>query len=251
MSSQDSVFKIHLPAEEIQLWQHMAVGDKDAREKLIAMYQPLARKIAATLYINRHIQEFEFNDFHQYALVGLIESIDRYNPKYETKFSSYASHRIKGCILNGVEKQSEKQQQILSRKRILAERAGTLKSGKNNTRDFESVFAEMAEIAIGLALGYMLEDSGIYCSEDGETQPDTAYAGYELKQLKERVKAIVDALPDQERSVIKHHYFQGIKFDEIAMEMNLTKGRISQIHHSAINRLRILHIDLIHLNKTF
>lgn len=251
MATQISKSEICWLPGEVQLWQRTADGDLEARQELVELYQPFAQQVAARLYSNRHIKELEFGDFHHFAVVGLLEAIDRYNPNFGSSFKNYANHRIQGAVLSGVENLCEKQRQIIARKRVLAERAEMLKTGKKHSRDFADVFAELSEIAIGLALGYMLEDSGLYRPEEEEAQPDNAYSGYALKQLKEQVKLIVDALPDQERTVIRHYYFQGVKFESIAVELNLTKGRISQIHHSAMKHLRELHVQMMQIDKAF
>jgi RNA polymerase sigma factor for flagellar operon FliA len=49
---------------------------------------------------------------------------------------------------------------------------------------------------------------------------------------------LVDALPDQERRVVKYHYFQNLEFTEIARIFGVTKGRVSQIHKRALVLLR-------------
>jgi RNA polymerase sigma factor for flagellar operon FliA len=190
------------------------------------------------LYGKRHLLELEFDDFHQYALVGLLEAIDRFDPAKGVSFSTYATHRIRGAVLNGVEKVAEKQQQIIARRRVLADRATALKNQSTQPKGVEELIATLAEIAIGLALGCMLEGSGLYRSDPEEAQPDTAYNRYELKQLAERLRTLVDTLPEKERLIIKLHYLHGIKFDEIAQELHLSKGRISQLHHTALARLR-------------
>jgi RNA polymerase sigma factor for flagellar operon FliA len=53
----------------------------------------------------------------------------------------------------------------------------------------------------------------------------------------------VDSLPPQDRMVLRSHYLQELPFDEIAAMLQLTKGRISQIHKQALQRLRVLMRD--------
>ncbi len=67
------------------------------------------------------------------------------------------------------------------------------------------------------------------------------YDGVALREIKRRLVELVDALPDQERRVVKYHYFQNIDFTEIAAVLGVTKGRISQIHKRALVLLREAH----------
>jgi RNA polymerase sigma factor for flagellar operon FliA len=56
------------------LWQsYVASRDGNLRERLVEAYLPYARIIAATLYAGRHHDEFEFNEYMQFAVVGLME----------------------------------------------------------------------------------------------------------------------------------------------------------------------------------
>jgi RNA polymerase sigma factor for flagellar operon FliA len=245
------VAKSLLPIEEAALWARLRSGDERAKEELVRHYDPLARANAAILYGNRHLLELEFDDFHQYALVGLLEAIQRFDPAKGVSFSTYATHRIKGAILNGVEKLTEKQQQILARKRLLSDRAATLKGHATQPKGVEELVATLADIAIGLALGCMLEDSGLYRGDPEQAQPGTAYTRYELKQLAERLQIQVNTLPEKERLIIKLHYLHGVKFEQIANELNLSKGRISQLHHTALARLRKIYEQGNGIDKIF
>jgi RNA polymerase sigma factor for flagellar operon FliA len=60
----------------------------------------------------------------------------------------------------------------------------------------------------------------------------------EIRELRERVRDLVQGLPEQERFVVYRHYLQQQPFDDICTAMKLTKGRVSQIHRRALLRLR-------------
>ncbi|RZI94577.1 MAG: sigma-70 family RNA polymerase sigma factor [Rubrivivax sp.] len=117
---------------------------------------------------------------------------------------------------------------------MIRERSQSLQADAPKDR---SALERLAELAIGLALGFALEDSGLIDAEE-PAEPDNAYARTELTQLRRRLAELTERLPEGERRVIFRHYFQQLPFDEIAAGMNLTKGRISQLHHAALRRLR-------------
>jgi RNA polymerase sigma factor for flagellar operon FliA len=71
-----------------------------------------------------------------------------------------------------------------------------------------------------------------------EQYTENFYDRHELSELKKMIARIVDLLPDQARSVIWYHYYQGLSFEEIARTLSLSKGRISQVHRQA---LKLLH----------
>lgn len=228
-------------------WRAWCINrDQTARERLIDAYLPFARMLAAKLYGRRTYPELEFQDYFQHATIGLIESIDRYDPTRGVRFEPYASARIRGAVLSGIETLSEKQEQVSARKRILADRASSFKDEVKD-QGAETLFEALAEIAIGLATGVMLEGSGIY-QDQNLSYMDNAYLVVELKQLRARVLDAVSFLSANERKVITYHYLQHVAFEEIAGTLGVSKGRVSQIHKAALKRLReILGRDAINV----
>lgn len=53
------------------------------------------------------------------------------------------------------------------------------------------------------------------------------------------LKTVVENLSGLEKQVIELYYFNAIPFKEIAVLLDLSKGRISQIHSSALANIRI------------
>jgi RNA polymerase sigma factor for flagellar operon FliA len=239
--------KIQLsPADAAVLWHDWHENQNIAfRDRLIEHYLPFARMMAAKLYGKRHCAEFEFDDYLQFATIGLIESIDRYNPDSDSAshFTTYATKRIQGAILDGVERLSERQQQINTRQRRQNERTALQGSILNDPSARGNVFDQLAEIAVGLALGYILEDTNLYLNEE-PVMPDNQYCGIELRQLRERLLALVEQLPEQERLLIKYTYFNHMAFESVAQRWGVTRSRIAQIHRSALEHLRKSSLDL-------
>jgi RNA polymerase sigma factor for flagellar operon FliA len=226
------------PTEIGQVWAaFVQTRRSDARERLVSAYMGFARMLAAKVYARRTIEGMEFADYLQYATVGLIEAVDRFDPERGVLFESFAAVRITGAMLTGLESSSEIQRQIATRKRVIGERVASLADATPPLTGAESVFAHLAELAIGLAVGFALEDSGMYLQEEG-SYADNTYAGVELKQLRGRVKAALAGIGANQRRVIELHYLQHLPFEDVANRMSLTRGRISQIHKEALQNLR-------------
>jgi RNA polymerase sigma factor for flagellar operon FliA len=235
------------PTEEAELWSRWrGAHDVCAREKLATMYMGHARIVAATYYARRFHDEIEFADYFQFASVGLMEALDRFDPSVGVQFRTFASRRMHGAILDGVERMTEKQQQISARARLRAERAEAIAGGEAGTGEGSAAPASrvpeqalnfIAEVGLGLALAWLLDGTGMVESrEAAEAIP--FYRSNEIREARQRVLSAVDALGPQQRRVIRGHYLQERPFEEIAREMGLTRGRISQIHHEALARLR-------------
>ena len=248
----------HAPAEEVTLWRQLRSDcDAGARDKLLALHLPYARIVAATYFARRFNDEIEFGDYLQYASIGLLEALERFDPDRGAQFRTFAARRMHGAILNGIERFTEKQQQISARQRLRAERLEAAKQqaqqatgGTAGRLGGEKLCAYVAEVGIGLALAWLLEGTAMVdCAERAEALP--FYRNAEIRQLRERLVQAVDALPPQERTVVRHHYLQEVAFDQIALGLGVTKGRVSQIHRQALLRLRGVLGDQVGVDECF
>jgi RNA polymerase sigma factor for flagellar operon FliA len=223
--------------EDRTLWQLFAQSrDPRTRARLVQRHLEFAKRIAASLYAHRADDTVEFEDYLQYARVGLIEAVDRYDPEREASFGTYATYRVRGAVLNGVEKSTEKAAQRVHRHRFWRERVESLRAEPASPRK-RDLFEEVADAAIALALGYVLEDSGLWRAENADRGTDP-YRSFELKRLGERFALIVEALPERERAIVKFHYFDHMEFNVIAAAMGISRGRVSQLHSRALQLLR-------------
>lgn len=225
---------------EEQLWQYWhSKRDPAARKLLSELYLPYARAMAAKSYSRRVHSEFQFEEYFHFAVVGMMESLDRYLPQRGAQFKTFATPRINGAILNGLDGLSERQQQIGFRRRLERERLESLKTEDAAQDHGQKLLQQLSDIGVGVALGFLLEGTGMLIDVD-DRLPDNAYSHVELRQLRERIWRLVEQLTEREAEVIRRHYLQQQGFDEIASALELTKGRISQLHSRGLERIRKL-----------
>jgi RNA polymerase sigma factor for flagellar operon FliA len=239
-----------MDTEEARLWQALREqGDTTARERLMELHLPYARVVAASYYARRTHNDIEFDEYHQLAAMGLVECVDRFDPAHGVQFRTFAARRMHGAILNGLERCTEKNQQIAVRKRLHQERLESVKASlpdiKTRAADKQDeLFRYLADVGFGLALGMLFEGTGMIDSESFDeasmaASPEVSYfRKSEMQRLQDLVRELVQRLTKQEQTVIKYHYLQETPFDEIARHMGLSKGRISQIHRSALLHLK-------------
>ncbi|MGM9514287.1 sigma-70 family RNA polymerase sigma factor [Roseateles sp. DB2] len=206
------------------------------RAALVDAYTPLVRRIAARVYARRAGIPLQYVDLIQQGMVGLLEAIDRFDPARGFRFESFAQPRIEGAMLDGLAVYSEVQQQLARRREIERLRAQSLRTDSKEA-PARSAIDRLAEVAVGLALGLVLEESG----QDEAVEPcvpDNAYARTELAQLRKLLSSLVQRLPPAEHRVLFRHYFQQQGFDEIAVGMGLSRGRVAQIHRAGLLALQ-------------
>ncbi len=228
------------PEGEAMLWERWQKNaDSEAREGLVSHYAGLVRIIALSVYRTANYGYVDLRDLIQLGTVGLLESIERFDPGLSIKFSTFSAKRIRGAILTGLEEQSELHAQQAFRRRFRKERLASLKEGAPGKGD---VFAEMVELTVGLAVGHMLEHTAMYA--DSEQSPSQDGQASSVSGMARLLRRLLDHLPGAEQKVLTQHYLNGVSFSDIAKLLGLTKGRISQLHAAGIARIRKIYKEL-------
>jgi RNA polymerase sporulation-specific sigma factor len=88
------------PEVELALWTRCRAGDPEAREALIVAYRPLVFWLAGKLKVFPSLRQ----DVVQEGMVALIGAVDRFDPGRDLRFSTYAYHRIRGQMINLLER---------------------------------------------------------------------------------------------------------------------------------------------------
>lgn len=222
---------------EASLWRRFrATGEGWLREKLFDRYSRFARTMA-----RRHARRSEFaadvrEDLEQFAYRGLLEAIDRFDPRRGAPFRAFASARIAGCIVDGLGRLDERSAQFRFRRRVERERLASLAPGEREQA--RSATEQLADLVTELALGLMIDAEERAASNGLAGRPDDGFDSLAWRQTQALLRRRVDELPEPERTVIVHHYRNDILFAQIATMLGLSRGRISQLHKAALTRLR-------------
>ncbi len=94
------VKKIMEIEKERELWSLCRAGNAEAREELIVAYRPLVFWIAGKIHAAPSLRQ----DIIQEGMLALIRAVDNFEPEREFKFSTYAFHRIRGQMINMLER---------------------------------------------------------------------------------------------------------------------------------------------------
>jgi len=230
------------------LWENFSNKvDDESREKLVLKYMPYAEIIAKHIFSKRVYEDIEYSEYVQLAMTGLIESIDRYQPGSMASFKTFSSKRIKGAIYNGLEKLTEKRSQSSYIQRKNRERIKSLASRQTS----EDLFSDFAALTVNIAIGFLLDDSGIYRDPENDIVPDNLYDDVVISTLKNNLKNAIAKLPALEKQIIEYHYFQQKSFQEISGAINLSKGRVSQLHKKAIIDIQSLLENIAGFDEAF
>ncbi len=241
-------------ADLMDVWTEYKVKPTDElRNVLVERYLPLVRYVAERLATT--LPSFvEVDDLASMGIFGLLDAIDRFDPKLGVKFKTYAMNRIRGSILdelrsldwvprlvrikaNKIEKACHELERELGREPTFFEMSQRL------GMDFEE-YHDMVEGASATAIISLSEE---WTDQDENTgnrkidllqDDDLSGAPTHEIQLKDIREVIASHLSEKERVIVTLYYYEGLSMKEIAKVLNLTESRICQIHGKVIERLK-------------
>ena len=194
------------------------------RLKLFEFYAPWSRKMATVLYKRYHHRLLQYEDYISIVSEALVESIDSYERERSVPFEAYCFTRMKGYVLNEINR--------LRKSDCIQRTQCYVKPAVELMDDFDHPMESLEDIVdftIHAALEMLL------ASDHREDEPHNQYS---RNQLIERIRAIVERLSDNERTVINTYYYQFMNYDQISNLLNVSKARISQIHKGAISSIK-------------
>jgi len=216
----------------------------EIREKLVHQYLPLVKVVAGRIAMGMP-QYVERDELISNGYFGLLEAIERFDPKRGFKFETYAVVRIRGAILDAVRAQDwipvSVRQKARSYTQILAELEQQL--GRSATDEELAAAMNMNPQEFGQFIGQLqattimpLEDytHGDSLSDPAESPSEQA----EIGEVKDTLVNSIDKLPEKEKIVVSLYYYEGLTLKEISLILKLSEARISQLHTKAVFRLR-------------
>lgn len=224
------------------LFQYKTKGDAAIKEEVVKLYIPLVKHIAARLAINLP-PSVDYDDLVSAGIIGLLQSIDRYDVEKGVKFETFAYMRIKGAMLDELRKLNWVPQKTMEKAKILQQAYSELEQELGgNIRDedicrkLNITMEELKQTYRELAATNLvsLEEVLSVVAEEDE-RPERFVEKEEVKRL---LGDAIDKLPDKEKLVVALYYYEGLNLKEIASVLNLSPARVSQLHTKAIFRLR-------------
>lgn len=227
--------------------------DPEVREALAEHYLPLVRTIA--LGVSRKFgQNADVDDMIADGSIGLLRAIDSFDIDRGFKFQTYATTVVRGAILNGMRRMDWVPERVRARNRKLQDaidrhhaEKGEPPSEAELAEELKISTEEVYDLIANLGTTYLLSleqplstdesDGGSLGDfvDDDENVPDVEYDYAEQRQA---LRDAIERLDEREQFIVKAHYFEGVTFEAIARELEISKQRISQIHHRAMQRIR-------------
>lgn len=240
--------QVHIEELDNDIWQQYQVAkDINLRNRIIEKYSYLVKIIALKM---RGIYQYygDVEDIVNEGIIALMDAIEKFDISKNTKFETYASIRIKGSIIDYVRKQDwiprkvkSDYKSIKDAQELLANKLGRIPND-DDVAEFLKIDMENYNKIIGLANGASLLSFEELIGEANLTEYGTSdfnLPEYEIesKELHNVLKESIDKLNEKEKLIISLYYKEELKLKEIALILEISNSRVSQIHTSALQKL--------------
>ena len=237
-----------------QLWnEYKFGGNEEAREKLITGFVPIVNTIAHRLEIYAS-SSYGFEDLVSVGLMGLLDAIEKFQPGKGAIFKTYAWHRIRGAILDEIRALDwvprsirDKASQLEKAYQTVRQRTGRAAEEFEVAEELGISQQQLQEILAEVGCTSILTIEDLMTDEENEEIVNDWLADpyavdvqeqVELQENKEILAESIDQLPEKEKLVVSLYYNEEATMQEISLILGITVGRVSQLHSSAIVRLR-------------
>jgi RNA polymerase sigma factor for flagellar operon FliA len=188
--------------------------------KLIAQHEKMVRGLAHRLRRELSLRG-ELDDLIAFGFGGLLEAQRRFDPGRGVQFQTFAYHRVRGAMLDGVRKMADLPRRAHERLQAPGEVTPTAVPSA-----LDRAFTRMSA---SLSTATVLQGSF------GHESPEAAL----LKN--ESVTRLLQALPrlsPRQRVLVRGFYFEGRSIDAMAKELGISKSWASRLHRNALGELR-------------
>lgn len=241
---------------EKELWiRYKEHGDQSARETLILHHMRTVKYIAGRMAI--HVPaSVDLDDLSGWGIMGLMDAVEKFDHTQDIKFSTYASIRVRGAIIDQIRTLDWAPRSL----RAMARKVGQAREKLRHEKGQEPSNLEVAEVlgtteehvedtvsqlqtANILSLDdYLMPDEGGSETRkvdvtDNYSAPNPSHIAQQIEKQEYLVDAILQ-LPDQQQKVLNLYYYEALTLKEIGAVLDVTESRICQIHSAAMKRLR-------------
>ena len=226
--------------------------DPAYRDQLISEYLPYVKRIVQRLAV--HLPStVDIDDLMNVGVIGLIQAVDRYDPRRDNKFMTYAIFRIKGAVLSELRARDflsrsnrRKIRELESAYQRLEQKLGREVEDKEVAQELGIELEQVYRTKQMSSISFIsLEELGVSSKDEKEklmnfltNNEDDALNLTKLKELKEALAEAIKQLSEKERLVISLYYLDELTMKETGKALGITESRVSQIHSQAIVHLR-------------
>lgn len=232
----------------------MSIAEEcDVREGIVKKYIPLVKYIASRIIVGK-TKYIDYDDLVGYGMLGLMDAMQKFDPSKGIKFSSYASIRIRGSMIDELRRISPISKSAIDKLNRYNEAVERLQMKNFKEPKLEEIAKELnislKEVSnIESYINYIsiasLED---FIFSDEEDMPLMATVvdrnspspekSIEEKELIEYLEKAINNLKERDKIILSLYYYERFTLKEIGKVLDVSESRVCQLHSRAIIHLR-------------
>jgi len=255
------------PPQPLQNAVPAARDRSEEKQQALVRMLPLVKRLA--FQIREHLPaHVEVDDLLGNGVLGLVDAVAKFDTGKQVKFESYARHRVRGGILDGLRDADPASRDMRRKSKKIHQlyREMELKLGR-------PVTDEEISAALGLTLSqwhrtlHEIQSVGFDCgtraisagptlrkaSAEPELLTDPEAGPYELCYQREQREVLGRALMrlrERERQILTLYYYQELTMKQIADRLCVDESRVSQLHSAALVRLKAAVASMLQRRQT-
>ena len=216
----------------------------NSMDAVVREHAPLVRRIAGQIK-SKLPASIELDDLVQEGMLGLMDAASRWQQHDGgAPFGVYARLRVRGAIYDWLRgndllprHQRDKLRGVQDAVTALEHTLGRVPEDAEVAAQLGLPLDEYRAVLEG-AVAINVVDELPESSEPPADMRSDPLEQASLRQTMQRLQPLLSQLPVKEQQVLALHYTEHLSYREIAYVMDLTAGRISQLHTQAMLRLR-------------
>jgi len=223
--------------------------NNDTDHQTLTEYAHVVKRIA-THVISRLPANVQLDDLIQAGMIGLLEAKNNYDYSKGASFTTYASIRIRGSILDELRRGDWVPRSVYRNARVITEAISSVENETGKVaRDTEVAdklnldideYYKLAKSAQATrVVGF--DDLGIkedYLTSSDRSGVSEPYDHTEREDVKVRLVHNIKNLPERDQMVLNLYYVEELNLKEIGSVLGVSESRICQIHGQALLRLK-------------
>ena len=223
------------------------------KKELVKANMPLVRMVVERM--RAQVPSFVTkDDMTSAAMMGLMDAATRYDSTRGVMFKTFAERRMRGAIYDEMRKMDwfsrslrEKQSRIGKAIHLIEQRLGRVPDESEVAAEMGMTIDDYRHMLNQVChLGCVSLNETLDSWDDGNSFMDmltddspSVHQRIEESEVAQEVAAQLEKLTEKERLVISLYYYEELTQKEIAEVLDLTEGRISQLHSQALVKLKV------------
>jgi RNA polymerase sigma factor for flagellar operon FliA len=222
-------------------------------EEILRDHLPMVRFLALRIR-ERLPQQVEMEDLISAGVVGLMDALQKFDPKKKVQFRTYAQFRVRGAMLDSLRALDWGPRDLRRKGRAVEEaiRSLSAKFGKAPTESevakemgldltaYQQLLGELSGLELSSLNAAPADDAGVEALALIPSGPeDDPFLQCQSSEMRRMLGDAIAELPERERMVLTLYYYEELTMREVGATMGVVESRVSQLHSSAMARLRV------------